>query len=515
MLAVLAILGCVTPVQPVTCDSPGFDVQPARRQIKWPRGTIRVSLSTSLSAPGAASKSDSDVVGVVHRALHSWSKVAQVTFVAVGSQIQSISPVNEGDGVSLITIAETPENLALFEAGHNPARTRVFYDTETGHIVEADIVINPHPTSEEGIPLKFSTDGTPGTYDLESTLTHEVGHLLGLEHSRVLASTMQARQGINGVYKLPAFTERTLTEDDTSRVRSIYGPHEGLGAIAGKVMSVASGSGPTPLQAAHVWVEDSLSGRVVGSTVTSSSGNYRIDCIPPGQYRLLTEYINDSVSPGSSSEGVATNSLLVQPSFRATEINNQVSVSPNVASNVNFVLVPPQSGPSFLRPRLIGTNGELSTVPVPAGAGRRLTIYVGGEGVDQVPVDGISVTSPYMAVDPDTLRREQFSTSFPVIGFDVTVAPNVTFGDFSLRLQSNSGEVAYVAGGITIDPAVDLASRDDADDPKFFISRFQDFLAREQDQDGLDYRVREFAPCGSDVEHLQPKAVREAEPVAE
>ena len=233
-------------------------------------------------------------------------------FEEVSSKVQSISPVNAGDGISLITIAETTENLAIFGSGHNPARTRVFYDPETGEIVEADIAINPHPLGADGTLLQFSTDGTPGTYDLESTLMHEIGHFLGLDHSNVIGSTMQPHQGLNGTYRLPAFTERTLSEDDRSRVLSLYGStegmREGMSAIEGKLTNSSLGGYPVPLQGAHVWVEESGSGRVVASGTTSANGNYRIESIPAGQYRVLTEYVDGPTATEVSSGSVAMNS---------------------------------------------------------------------------------------------------------------------------------------------------------------------------------------------------------------
>jgi len=381
-------------------------------------------------------------------------------------------------------------------------RTRVFYDDVTGLIDEADVAINPHPVAADGSMLQFSTDGSPGSYDLESTFTHEFGHLIGLEHSAVIASSMQPRQGLNGVYKLPALTERTLSEDDRARARAIYGPHEDSGTIEGKILSTSLTGAATPLSGAHVWAENLSSGRVIASNITVSNGSYRIESIPPGQYRILAEDVAGSIAaPELASVRGIYNSIESQGTFRSAEIGNQLPVGAGVTSTLNSVFVPPQSSARFLNPRFIGTNGDLSTMPVPVEAGKKLTLYVAGEGVDQVPGRGISVTSPFFTVDPASLTSQQFGTAFPVISFDLTVAANAQFGDYSIRLQSNSGEVAYVAGGITIDPGVDSALPNVDDDPRFFVSHhYRDFLGREPDRQGLEYWVNELSQCGPNSE---------------
>ena len=169
ILALMAILAFVTSSQPSSFDLPAAAQE---REIKWPARIIQVALSTSLSAASPAIKPESDVLGAVRRALASWSRAANLKFVEVSSRKQSVSPTSGGDGVNLITIAGTGDNVALFAEGNTTARTRVFYDLDTGEINEADIVINPYPYAETGAALQFSTDGTPGTYDLESTLAH-------------------------------------------------------------------------------------------------------------------------------------------------------------------------------------------------------------------------------------------------------------------------------------------------------------------------------------------------------
>ena len=449
ILALLAILAFVTSSQPSSFDLPAAAQE---REIKWPTRSIKVALSTSLSSPSPAIKPESDVLGAVHRALASWSRAANIKFVEVSSKKESVSPTSGGDGVNLITIAGTGDNVALFAEGNTTARTRVFYDLDTGEINEADIVINPYPYSETGAALQFSTDGTPGTYDLESTLAHEIGHLLGLSHSHVIGATMQASQALNGTYGLPAITERTLSDADQAAARSLYGPREKTGSIEGRILSSIGGD-LLPAIAAHVWIEDLDSGKVMASGLTSSSGRFNFNSVPPGNYRAMVEYIDEAVKEADALTAAGDRQPSVRGhAFRSVEMRSSLRVISDKPTPLNYVLVPPQNSAPVLIPRYIGLNGELSSVPLPVAAGKKITIYVGGEGVDQIPGNGLVLSSPLMTIDPASLTREEFQRSTPVISFTVTVAANTPPGDYTLKLQSNTGEVAYLVGSLTINP---------------------------------------------------------------
>ena len=467
-----------------------FEFEPSAqtvRRIHWPKKTIEIALSNSLLSPGSNIKPDSDVVGAVRRALARWSNLSNINFVVTWSNATSISPADAGDGVSLVTIADTPENEA-FNSETTTGRTRVFFDPETGNIAEADISINPRPRAEDGTQLQFSTDGTPGTYDLEATFTHEIGHLLGLDHSAVLSSTMQSRQAYNGTFGLPALTERTLSEDDRQKVRSLYGPKVRLGRIEGKLADNRVAGTLTPLNGVNVWAENVANGRVIASDVTAEDGSYKLEGLAPGQYRVI-------VAAGSDAQ-----------KFRSFELSNQVVVKADVATPLNSNLVPPQ--PSVLNPKMIGLNAELSTVALPVTPGKRVKIYLGGEGVDQVPGTSISVNSPYFTIDPASLAREQIAAPFPVVSVDLQIAANAPFGDYSLRLQSNSGETAFLPGAITIDPGVASTGSNPVDDFRFFITQqFADLTGRDPDQPTIERLAAQLNSCGQRNDCLRTRRV--------
>jgi hypothetical protein len=91
------------------------------------------------------------------------------------------------------------------------ARTSITFDIVTGAILDADIEINSFQN-------EFSTGVVQSSNDLQGVLTHEVGHFLGLDHTRVENATMLAD------YALSNLGTRTLANDDRAGICSIYSP---------------------------------------------------------------------------------------------------------------------------------------------------------------------------------------------------------------------------------------------------------------------------------------------------
>jgi hypothetical protein len=89
--------------------------------------------------------------------------------------------------------------------------TTATYTIPDGEIVDADIEVN-------GVWFKWKVLSAPDKVfaDVANTLTHEAGHVVGLDHSTDMNSVMYPTA------KLGEISKRTLVQDDIDGVCAIY-----------------------------------------------------------------------------------------------------------------------------------------------------------------------------------------------------------------------------------------------------------------------------------------------------
>jgi len=392
------------------------------QHLRWKGRTIKVALSSSVTQPSSNIKTDSDVIGAIRRSTQAWQNAADIELVTEMSDRQSVSPSGAaGDGVSLITIAQSPENVLLFSK--NPqaesAKTRIFYNRK-GFITEADIVLNPFQ--------QFSTDGTYGTFDLESTLTHEIGHLLGLRHSAVWGSIMSESVLKNGTFGFMDFGSRGLGASDIAAIRELYGEGKDddtcCGAIAGK-LTLGAGR---PAKQVRVWAEDSETGRVIAQDETGGDGAYRLGGLPAAKYSIFWQK-KDDASGGSFGEvGKA------RVSDGETSILNEKIVQDRSEIVVNYA----------------GINGQLADSAIPLNAGREYVVYLGGNNLDAKKLN-VEFNSSYLKVSGGAAATQNFGDHVSVISVIVTVDRDAPSGSYSIFVTGSGTERAALIGALRVE----------------------------------------------------------------
>lgn len=401
----------------------GYEAQYAddakKTPLRWRGTTINLALSNSLRQNPNNVKSGGEIVAAVRSSLRTWEAAANIKFVTTWTDKVSISAADgKGDGTSLITIAATPENVLPFqaEAAEMPGRTRVFFNRR-GEITEADIVLNPYQ--------QFTTDGSIGTFDFEAALTHEIGHLLGLDHSAIMAATMYARQGKNGTFSLPAFAPRSLSADDRAGVRSLYGAQIEDENCCGTISGAISDFQSKPHQSWLIWAEEISSGRIFASASTDEKGAFTIAGLPAGKFRIVAQTDNLSA-----------------------EILGEMTVENDKIAILNRKFSPRIR---HFKPILVGYNGQLSALAVPLSLSNQAqTLFIGGENLHSENSTVLETASPFLQIVESTLAAQDFDAQFPVYSFQLLANWDAPAGEYSLRWQNSAGETAYLPGCFSI-----------------------------------------------------------------
>lgn len=322
--------------------------------------TLGANIHTN-PAPPPGETPITEVRSLIQRSFDTWLGVSGTTLTsaALGPLTEnSAFSCNSLDGLNTICFAQNDPGFTAGVLGFtNTVTSDILGEqfagqqaTFIGEILDADILINPNSN--------FATPAALGSsaFDLESVLTHEIGHLFGLSHSGVWRAMMYPFAPTPGssLGERPtvAKPDGPLSDDDRAGLRVLYpDPTDtvNVGTIAGRVLpanplSLAGQPGVTGIFGAHVVAVDDATGAVMGATVAGWScsgtgpvtfdGGYRIERLPVNRSYLV--YVEPLDGPVTASAVVNSLNSLCRPYPGDSNYPAQFSCA-QPAVNTNFV----------------------------------------------------------------------------------------------------------------------------------------------------------------------------------
>ena len=431
----------------------------------------------NLIAPGQVSNatganvnvisSGSDPVGAAHAALATWNSDtgANIKFlplktttavqnssdylcVIVFATADDLSVLGytspQSPGVIAFTVSSVISGSGQLPNGENVVR---------GDIVDSDILLNP--------ALNFSTDGSTG-YDIQTVLTHELGHALGLNHTGLLGATMYQYNSIqysSTVGPKPVLTERLLGTDEIDFANAVYPPSgpSTLGTISGKVVA----SNGSAVEAALLTLADVANGNTI-SGITASDGTYSLQ-LPPSSYVIYAEPMTTTslVQPANI---IALNAAQVTSNFLPTVLGgaaSPTSVSVTAGNTTNAPTLTVTGGSNSLSLPYIGFgsaggSGDITSFrqiggPQTEASGQSLDIgFLGGgfDGTESIQIFGQGIT---ITGAPHIDKSVNYSQG-PLIRVTIKIASRQTPALASIFVSKATGSLSMSGMLVMVPP---------------------------------------------------------------
>ncbi len=195
-----------------SCD--GAELDPGCFPLRWKAGCVGFSIQRD----GVNVISTAELDAITRTAFSAWASLDCGGGDGPGFVVQDLGEVtcnrveynSDAGNANVIMVRETswPHPPS---AGHDIALTTTTFDPDTGELLDADMEIN-------AAEFHLTTNDTEVDYDLQSVLTHEAGHFLGLAHSMDPSATMRP------VYESGNLELRQPILDDTTGICTVYPP---------------------------------------------------------------------------------------------------------------------------------------------------------------------------------------------------------------------------------------------------------------------------------------------------
>jgi hypothetical protein len=215
-------------------------------------------------------------------------------FEAVQNSFANWRNVNESEidfefaGATTNAVSSASDNRNVVHWKSSSIATGVFavtittFETATGQIVDADMELNDRDFTWDTLG-PTGTQGIIGRAMIESVVTHELGHFIGLDHPNNAQSTLffASSPGL--------INQTTLEADDRAALIEGYTHPTLTDASLGTVQGSVSDAGGAKF-GVYVTLVDAATGRNVVGHVSEGTpgpfvnGSYRIDNVPPGNY---------------------------------------------------------------------------------------------------------------------------------------------------------------------------------------------------------------------------------------